>query len=177
MSPIFAESYVSEPYWWEAAPPCTRAIASLPDKVDVAVVGGGYAGLSAAIELARNGQSVCVLEANAFGSGASSRNGGMVSAGANLAKGLNIADRESEAVRRFLADASDSMNVLEMLIEREDISCHYHRYGRFTGAWTQKHYEAMSARVSALNELTGAGAAMLPRHQQHKAIGSDYYYG
>ncbi|WP_134499259.1 NAD(P)/FAD-dependent oxidoreductase [Microvirga pakistanensis] len=50
-------------------------------KVDVCVVGGGLAGLTAALELVRKGRKVCVLEANRVAWGASGRNGGFVSPG------------------------------------------------------------------------------------------------
>lgn len=49
-----------------------------PSQVDVVVVGAGYCGLSAAIELARRGRSVVVVDRHDLGWGASSRNGGMV---------------------------------------------------------------------------------------------------
>jgi gamma-glutamylputrescine oxidase len=49
----------------------------LPARADVVVVGAGYAGLSAARELAARGRSVVVLERDALGVGASTRNGGM----------------------------------------------------------------------------------------------------
>src|SRR5262245_35336998 len=53
----------------------------IPEKVDVAVIGGGFTGLSAARTLARHGVKVAVLEANTIGWGASSRNGGMTLTG------------------------------------------------------------------------------------------------
>ena len=49
--------------------------------VDVAIVGGGLAGLTAALDLARAGRSVAVLEAERVGWGASGRNGGFVGPG------------------------------------------------------------------------------------------------
>ena len=49
--------------------------------VDVCVIGGGLSGLSTALELARRGRRVCVLEAERIAWGASGRNGGFVSPG------------------------------------------------------------------------------------------------
>ena len=55
-----------DPYWWQAAPREAASNITLPAKVDVAVVGAGYAGLSAALTLARAGRSVVVLDAGAW---------------------------------------------------------------------------------------------------------------
>ena len=50
------------------------------------IVGGGYAGLSGAIEPAGSGIDACVLEAAEFGAGASTRSGGGISGGVNIGK-------------------------------------------------------------------------------------------
>src|SRR5690606_18660983 len=59
-----------------------------PASTDICIVGGGLAGLTAALELARRGRQVVLLEARRVGWGASGRNGGSVSpaysAGADL---------------------------------------------------------------------------------------------
>ena len=83
-STLFATGFKTSPWWWEAAEPPTRDNA-LPDHTPVAVIGGGYAGLSAALSLARLGHQVTVLDAERIGWGASSRNGGMVSGGLKVA--------------------------------------------------------------------------------------------
>ena len=56
-----------EPYWWDDAPLTTEPPAALPQRTDVAVIGAGYTGLSAALTLARAGRSVVVLEAGVPG--------------------------------------------------------------------------------------------------------------
>ncbi len=61
-------------------PPIRRSVPRTAS-VDVCVVGGGLAGLTTALELARRGKSVLLLEAHRIGWGASGRNGGFVSAG------------------------------------------------------------------------------------------------
>ena len=66
-------------YWLgTVTAPAIESAQGLPDKVDVAIVGGGFCGLSAARTLAKRGAKTAVLEAETFGWGASSRNGGMV---------------------------------------------------------------------------------------------------
>src|SRR5262249_60839306 len=75
---IFAPDFKDAPYWWEASPPSTATVPPLPDRVDVAIVGAGYCGLSAALELRRHGIGVLVLDAARIGHAASSLNGGVV---------------------------------------------------------------------------------------------------
>jgi hypothetical protein len=53
------------------------------------LIGSGYSGLSAALELSRNGRNVTVVDALAFGEATSSRNGGGVSAGLSIGKGIS----------------------------------------------------------------------------------------
>src|SRR5438067_1816253 len=80
---IFTDDFQVKPYWWEAAPP-EDARDALPEHADVAIVGSGYCGLIAAIELARAGLRTAALDAGPLGFGASTRSGGMVSSGQKL---------------------------------------------------------------------------------------------
>ena len=69
-------------FWMDGVTmPAVEAPLPLPERADVAVIGAGYTGLSAARVLARSGAKVVVLEAQTIGWGASSRNGGMVLTG------------------------------------------------------------------------------------------------
>jgi glycine/D-amino acid oxidase-like deaminating enzyme len=73
--------YQTRPYWWDEVDLPQPAPVPLPATVDVAVVGGGYTGLAAALEMSRAGRQVIVLDRDDIGAGASSRNGGMVHPG------------------------------------------------------------------------------------------------
>ena len=74
-----ADNFTEIPYWWDALPGAREAaVPPLPASVDVAVVGGGLTGVSAAHELACAGRHVVVFDAGEPGFGASSRNHGML---------------------------------------------------------------------------------------------------
>jgi glycine/D-amino acid oxidase-like deaminating enzyme len=75
---ISAPDFKDAPYWWEAAPPSKAAVPALPDCPEVAIVGAGYCGLSAALELRRHGVGVLVVDAARIGHAASSLKGGVV---------------------------------------------------------------------------------------------------
>ena len=90
MFSIFNDKFKEDPYWWDDAPPLKLTLSELPKKVDVVIVGSGYAGLSCAIELARAGTEVVVIDKVDIGSGASSRAGGLTSGRAGVSKLINL---------------------------------------------------------------------------------------
>src|SRR5690606_18414828 len=136
---------------------------------------GGYAGLSAALHLARGGARVAVLEARQFGWGASGRNAGMVSGGNYLGKGLKgLSDGE---VTALLAEASAALDVLEETVAKEQIACHYRRAGRVVAAAAPAHYDAMAKGLDRLNSHAKAEASMLSADAQRSEIGTDSYFG
>ncbi|MFV2092484.1 MAG: NAD(P)/FAD-dependent oxidoreductase [Hyphomicrobiales bacterium] len=174
---ISSENVSSDPYWWDEASPLNKQD-SIPARTDVLVIGGCYTGLSAALELARGGAEVSVLEMDRFGSGASSRNGGLISSGINVGKGTRTVAAHGQAqVTAMLTEANAAYMHLREVISREGIRCHITESGRFVPAHCPAAYEALAARVDMLNQLTGAQAWMLPQADQHRELASDYYFG
>lgn len=176
---IFASGFKTEPYWWEAYRPAPGELAEVPGTSRVAIVGGGYAGLSAALELSKHGIEAVVLERGALGEGASTRNGGAVSGGVNVGKGFSgqRAVVEPERAAAMLADAADAFALVERLIADENIDCHWQKRGRFVGAWTPAHFAYQESGLNRLNNNAQSGAYMVPRARQREEIASDYYYG
>ena len=172
------------PYWWEAAPPTDAGAVAPPATTDVLIVGGGYAGLNAALELAGAGRGVVVAEAGLFGHGASSRNGGGVSAGVNLGKGLSGTpganqdhDDEAEWFARLMGESRQALDLVERRIKEHAIDCHYEALGRLVGAYAPAHFDAFEARCAVLNRLVDAGAEVLPRARLREEMASDFYHG
>jgi glycine/D-amino acid oxidase-like deaminating enzyme len=176
---IFHPDYQPRPYWWEAYAPTAGELVEVPKEARVAIVGGGYAGLSAALELAKHGIDAVVLEKGALGVGASTRNGGSVSGGVNIGKSFSgrVAEVSPARAQHLLSDGADAFSLIERLIEEEKIQCFWMKRGRFVGAWTRKHYAYQEQRLGSLNEDAQSGAYMLPRERQREEIASDYYYG
>jgi glycine/D-amino acid oxidase-like deaminating enzyme len=174
MTSIYTDGFKEQPYWWEAAPPTSDGSQPLPERTDVAVIGAGFAGLSVALELARNGTSVTVIEKGAFGSGASTRNGGAVSSGISIGRGLSGGRNNADD---YLRGAAESFDHLDTIIRRETIDCAWQKAGRFLGAHTRRHYAGFAAMAETLNRVTDAGAYLVPEARQREEIASDFYRG
>jgi glycine/D-amino acid oxidase-like deaminating enzyme len=177
MSAMLADGFKTTPWWWEAAEPAPQEPAPLPEETEVAIIGGGYTGLSAAVTLARLGLGATVIEAERIGFGASSRNGGMVSGALKIAKQDLAATLGAERADRLVREAAGSFAFLEDTIAREGIACHYRRTGRFVAAWTKAHYAAMAGRAPWLSEVTGGAVTMLPPERMAEELGTTHYRG
>ena len=172
--------FLQQPLWWDDAPLRKgRGVEALP-ACDVAIVGGGFAGLATALELARHGVRVTVLEADAFGFNASGRNSGGVSFGLDLAKiarWRRWTSTKGPSIEELARGALDSLRHLEAFIADNAVDCDYHRRGRLSCAPSRAHYERLAGRVDRLNALFDADAYMVPRERQAEEIGAPGFHG
>ncbi|MFZ5791283.1 MAG: NAD(P)/FAD-dependent oxidoreductase [Pseudomonadota bacterium] len=174
---IFAAGFKETPYWWEAAPRPERAPRPLPAKVDVAIVGAGFTGLVAALTLARAGRSVAVLESQRLGEGASSRNAGYVGRTLKHSFGSLTESRGIEAALAIYREARAAYDFVYELVEREGISCHLARCGRFMAALSPHHYDGMAKELEIKYRHLGDAFEMVPRAGQSRETGSDLFHG
>ena len=179
MVDMFHPEFKAMPYWWEAYHPTATDPVDLPTRVRVAIVGGGYGGLSTALEAAKHNVDCVVLEAAELGVGASTRNGGGISGGVNIGKSFSgkSLDPASDRARAVLEDGADAFGLIERLIAEEGINCFWKKTGRFVGAWTPTHFASQAKKIAMLNDAARSEAYMIPRERQREEMASDYYYG
>src|SRR5712691_3771963 len=149
----------------------------LPDSVDVAVVGAGFCGLSAARTLAKRGVKVAVLEAETFGWGASSRNGGMVLTGMKLPVPALIKRYGREIVRKMYAASFDSIDCVEQIVREENIDCNFSRCGHLEVACKQSHFDGYEESAALVQREFNHELRIIPKSELRVEIGSDIYFG
>lgn len=166
----------NEIYWWEEAP-----VSSLPQKAvdptcDVVIVGAGYTGLSAAIELARAGRSVQVFDRQRPGEGASTRNGGIASGNLRPGHAGLVKAFGEERALAIEEEAKTARDDLARFIAAENIACDFALVGRFAGASAAGDYEGLAREAERLAK-TGVEAYAVPKAEQRNYLGTDYYHG
>lgn len=166
------------PYWLDTAPQGPdRSRTEVGGQADVAVVGAGLTGLSAALHLARNGATVQVLERETVGWGASGRNGGMATTGMSIGYG-EAADRYGfAAATAYFQAYDDAIDTVEKLVGEEGIDCDFARSGKLTLAAKPAHFEGLRKSQNLMAERLGRETHLVSRSQLHSEIGSDFYHG
>ena len=172
---VLSRDFKALPFWWEDAP-LKPANAGVPAEADAVVIGAGYSGLMAARTMAKGGFSVVVLDAEDPGFGAASRNHGHYGGIGKLPAGF---ERKvgSQVAGRIKEDAVRARQFLSSLIADENLDVDHVERGRFLGAHSPAAYERFARNVDAYRHDLGLDVEMVPRSEQRREIGSDFYYG
>lgn len=173
-------TFANTPYWHETInlSVTTTPLDALSDNLEIAIIGSGFTGLSAALTLARAGKSVTVFEKNNIGSGASSRNGGLL--GPSFHK-LGI----QGLVKKFGTETADNLLKESLLgydwlldfIKSEEIDCDLSQCGRFRGALQASHFKPLAEQAESFANKLDYPVTIVEKSQQHTEVGSDLYHG
>jgi len=174
---IFTPDFATTPYWWDRTPRPGLGGAPLPSAVDVAVVGSGYTGLCAALELARGGRSTVVLDAEDAGWGCSSRNGGQIST--SIKPGYDALARRHgrETAFNLVKEGQNALAWIGDFVGREGIDCDFQVPGRFHAAHSPRHYERLASAIARQPKGLEVPAHAVPRAEQRRELGTDAYHG
>ncbi len=164
-------------YWLTTVQMPTPPAQPLPETADVAVIGAGFTGLSAALALAKRGAKVVVLESETIGWGASSRNGGMVLTGMKLGVNKLISMYGRELTRRMYAASLETIAAVERIVKEENITCDFAHTGHLEVACKQAHFDNYARQVEVIAREFNHQLRVVPRGELRNEIGSDIYYG
>lgn len=143
---------------------------------DVAIVGGGFTGLSTALHAAQLGVACHVLEAREIGYGGSGRNAGLINAGLWLPPQdvrSTLGDKRGAALVDLLGDGPRT--VMD-LIEQHQIRCELTRSGTLHAAHSPRGFQDLERRAAEWRRL-GAPVELLSRDEASAKIGSAAFHG
>ncbi|WP_144638533.1 NAD(P)/FAD-dependent oxidoreductase [Bordetella genomosp. 13] len=159
-----------------APPPATGPLAAGAHRVDVLVIGGGYAGLSTALHLAQQGVDTMVLEAREIGFGGSGRNGGQVIPGLKYDPDDLLRMYGGEQGERLIQLVGGTPDLVFGLIEKHGMDVPRTRAGWIQGAHTEAALRTAAGRVAQWTRH-GADVQELDRSETAHLLGTSRYLG
>ena len=179
MSQLPVHSDQHAPSWYAASVPLPPVRPALDGEIraDVCIVGGGFTGLNCAIELARCGYAVVLLEARRIGWGASGRNGGQLIRGVGHAVERFRPLLGDEGVRRLKRYGLEAVELVRRRIDEFAIDCDL-RWGYCDLANRPAHLDGFRQARDELLELGYAHELrLLAADEMHQVVGSARYCG
>jgi glycine/D-amino acid oxidase-like deaminating enzyme len=164
-------------YWLTTTEFPKTEVRPLPEHVDVAVIGAGLTGLSAARTSAKRGANVAVFESETIGWGASSRNGGMVLTGMKLGVNKLISMYGRELTQRMYAASLATIDCVEQILREEAIDCDFSRCGHLEVACKQKHFDDYARQAEVIEREFNHQLRVVQKQELSAEIGSSIYYG
>lgn len=166
-------------YWQASAPRVDAGNTSVEGSYDVAIIGAGFTGLSAARKLVRAGKKVIVLEARELGNGASCRNGGHLNNGMAHGYADAMARFGADGARRLYHSYDAAIDLIEEVIDDEAIACDFRRSGKLKIASKASHVNALKASCALIKEQADSDVIFLDKselaqelktHEAHAAM-------
>jgi glycine/D-amino acid oxidase-like deaminating enzyme len=174
---ICTADFKAEPYWWGRSPRPDLGTPDVAKSVDVAIIGSGYTGLCAALQVARGGRSTVVFDAEDAGWGCSSRNGGQISTSIKPDYAALARKHGAETAYNIVKEGHNSLAWIKEFVAAEAIDCDFRVPGRFHAAHNPKQYEILAEELANQPKGLEAPAHLVPRAEQRRELGTDVYHG
>ena len=149
---VLTDDFKSTPYWWDLAPRPAVSDERPPAEAEVAIVGAGNVGLSAALTLARRGREPLVLDAEAAGHGASTRNAGYLGRQVWYKYGDMVPKLGRKRAAEICRESAAAHDYAASLIQTEQIACFYRNTGRFIAAPSKRVFDALARDLAMMRE-------------------------
>jgi glycine/D-amino acid oxidase-like deaminating enzyme len=154
-----------ESCWWDETCAMPDVLTVSTDvRTQVAVIGAGFTGLSAALHLAEAGCSVVVLDEHAPGWGASGRNGGFCCLGGAKISDATMDQRYGKAERQaYRRTEADAVKFVEGLLDRLKIDADTHSKGETVLAHRAKDFDLFEQEAHEIEDTLGVTPTIVPQ--------------
>jgi len=153
-------------YWQDSVAAPDWPVLEGCHRTEVAIIGGGFTGLSAAYHLARDGVGVTVLEAEAPGWGASGRNGGFCCLGGAKASDRALRARFGEDERRAYRRAERAaVDLVDGLLQHLDLEVDRHSEGETLLAHRRRDADGFTDEIAAIEADYGVTPHVLRKEE------------
>lgn len=168
-----------EENYWMVPPPTTKTYLNkaLPSKTDVLVIGSGYTGVVAALQLKKAGVNVTLIDKTKIGSEASAKNGGMALNGLNVSLEKVRKNFGQDQMVAFFMEFIESINCVEQLVKEGQIDCFFKRSGYISAAYKLAHLERLKKNQEFLATHLNYTTFIIPLEKIRDEIASDFYHG
>ncbi len=175
----YGDGPVEACFWNETVDAAPYAALAEDVSADVAIVGGGYTGLSAALHLAKAGRDVVLLDEQQPGWGASGRNGGFCCLGGSHMEPAMLARRigQAEAEAYFRAER-DAILLVEQLLSSHAINADRHSNGETVLAHRKRDFHTLEKKAQEVSDLYGVSPDLLSKNDlRNQGMGGAFHGG
>ncbi|MBB6521287.1 NAD(P)/FAD-dependent oxidoreductase [Pseudoteredinibacter isoporae] len=170
MSNSNIKSFSATSFWFDSIEPQLPFLPSLEgdQHYDVAIIGGGFTGLSTAIALRERNVRVAIIEKGRAGSGASGRNSGHVGCSLGMLPLLTYKNFGEERTRQLSRVVNDAVDNVEHMIAQSGADCDYNQCGNIMAAVSRGEENSKIEKYAALFEKMGIENELLDQNALQK---------